>query len=337
MLIHEKMPPGSLYPQITQFSTNYVDFLAAFRSGQTIDDNLDSRVATTLQAGLLRAAIASGHLTRVKNMANPSDFLADITLTKLGAELIQTTLDREFCEIAVELARKSIAEDDGEPHPYVGAVVIKNGKVLETGFRGETGEGRHAEYCVLRKINDDVDNVDLSGCTVYTTLEPCSIRKPGKTPCTNRLINAKVARVVFGLADKDETVFGHSSLSEAGIEIGLFPKDLTEELHKLNKDWSDTRRKPEDVPPPNRVGYLANASYNKPGTPMTANIHLTVRPPKDAGGFFTVEDNAYNVLAHAKTFDEIAMKWLQVNDHLRIVEKMNRVSSGSTDQRLGLN
>ncbi|HEY2497277.1 MAG TPA: deaminase, partial [Candidatus Angelobacter sp.] len=203
------------------------------------------------------------------------------------------------------------------------------------GFRGETGEGRHAEYCALRKINDDVDNVDLSGCTVYTTLEPCSIRKPGKTPCTNRLINAKVARVVYGLGDKDESVYGHVSLAEAGIELGLFPRDLIQELVALNKQWSDTRRQPEVVPPPNRDGYLADAQYYIPGTSIADKIHLIVRPPKNAGGFYTVEDSACNVVAYARTFDEIAVKWQAIDSHKRIVEKMQRASSGSTDQRLG--
>jgi pyrimidine deaminase RibD-like protein len=211
--------------------------------------------------------------------------LVDIFLTDEGAERILTPQDNQYCEMAVALARRSIAENDGEPHPHVGAVVVKDGQILSTGYRGETGEGRHAEYCALKKINNDVDNVDLSGCTVYTTLEPCSIRKQGKTPCTKRLINAKVARVVYGLADKDETVFGHSSLTEAGIDIGVFPKDLAQELQTLNKDWLDTRRKPEVMPPPNRIGYLADASYNKPGTPMTDNIHLVVRAAKRSGWF----------------------------------------------------
>lgn len=238
--------------------------------------------------------------------------------------------------MAVKLARKSIAEKDGEPHPYVGAVVVKDGEVLATGYRGETGEGRHAEYCALRKINDDVGSVDLSGCTVYTTLEPCSNRKPSKKACADRLIKGKVARVVYGLADKDETVYGHVSLAEEGIEIGLFPQDLIQELLTLNKKWSDTRRKPEVMPPPNRIGYLANAQYYKPGTSMEDNIHLVVRPPKEAGGFFTVEDNAYNVLAYARTLEEIAVKWHRIDDEKVIVEKMRRVGSGSTDQRLGL-
>jgi pyrimidine deaminase RibD-like protein len=336
MLIKEKLPQGHIYPQITQFPTSYLDFLAAFRGGQTIDDNLTATViANTPQAAMLKIGITSGHLTK-KGSPIQGESLVDIFLTDEGAEQILTPQDKQYCKMAVGLAGKSIAEGDGEPHPYVGAVVVKDGKVLATGYRGETGEGRHAEYCALRKINDDVDNVDLSGCTVYTTLEPCSIRKPGKTPCTNRLINGKVARVVYGLADKDETVYGHSSLSEAGIEIGLFPKDLIQALLTLNKEWSDTRRKPEVMPPPNGTGWLADASYYKPGTSMTDNIHLVVRPPKDAGGFFTVEDNANRVLAYGRTLEEIAVKWHQIDRQTVIVEKMRRVSSGGSHQLLGL-
>ena len=158
-----------------------------------------------VQTSLYTAAIASGHLMTKGNRIQ-GDFLVDIFLTEEGAEPILTPQDKQYSKMAVELARKSIAENDGEPHPYVGAVVVKDGKVLATGYRGETGEGRHAEFCALKKINDDVDNVDLSGCTVYTTLEPCSIRKPSKTPCTNRLINGKVERVVYGLADKGQFV-----------------------------------------------------------------------------------------------------------------------------------
>jgi hypothetical protein len=138
------------------------------------------------------------------------------------------------------------------------------------------------------------------------------------------------------LADKDETVYGHSSLSEAGIEVGLFPKDLIQGLLALNKEWSDTRRKPEVMPPPNDTSPLANVSYCKPGTPMTDNIHLFVRPPKDAGGFYTVEDAAKTVLAHGRTIDEIALEWRQIHNQKVIVEKLIRQSYGGSDQRLNL-
>jgi pyrimidine deaminase RibD-like protein len=335
MLIHEKLPQGTIYPQITQTPTTYADFLDAFRGGHTIDDNLGAFViAETLQAAMLKIAIASGHLTKTRGKASPNESLADIFLTELGTELIQTAVDRKFCEIAIAESRKSIAEDDGEPHPYVGAVVVKDGKVLAAAYRGETGAGRHAEYCALRKINDDVDNVDLSGCTVYTTLEPCSERKPSKTPCTNRLIDGKALRVVSGMPDKDESVYGHSSLAEAGIEIGFFPKDLMQELLALNKSWSDSRRAKQGVPPPNDTPPLANVTYYKPGTSMLDNTHMFVRPPKDVSGFYTVEDADKNVLAHGRTLEDIAIKWRQIDNQRVIVEKLVRQSWGGSSQLL---
>jgi pyrimidine deaminase RibD-like protein len=337
MLIHTKLPAGHTYPQLTQFPSNYADFLAAFRGGQTVDNNLYLTTGNEVQTHLYKAATASGHLT---TMGNPiqGESLVDIFLTDEGAEHILKSQDIQYCKMAVDLARKSIAENDGEPHPYVGAVVVKDGKVLATGYRGETGEGRHAEFCALNKLNDDIDNVDLSGCTVYTTLEPCSIRKTSKTPCTNRLINGKVARVVYGLADKDETVYGHSSLSEAGIEIGLFPKDLIQGLLVLNKKWSDTRRQPEVPPPPNNTNAIANASYHKPGTSIEENVHLMVRPPKDDGGFYTIEDGARNVLAHSRSLEEIGVKWRGIDVQKVLVEKLVRqgYSNSSGSQLLNL-
>src|SRR5665213_3447024 len=323
MLIHEKLRPGHIYPQLTHFPTNYDDFLAAFRGGQTVDNNPYLTTADTPQTQLYKAAIMSGHLTTKGNPVQ-GESLLDIFLTDAGAERILASQDKPFCQQAVEWAKNSIAEKDGKLHPYVGAVIVKNGKVISTGFRGETGEGRHAEFCALMKLNDDVDNVDLSGCTVYTTLEPCSIRKPSKTPCTNRLINGKVARVVYGLADKDETVYGHYSLSAAGIEIGLFPKDLIQELLVLNKKWSDTRRKPEVLPPPNSTDAIAWVSYHKPGTSMEDAIRLFVRRPKDVGGFFTIENADKNVLAYGRTLEEIGVEWHRINTQKRLVEKLTR-------------
>jgi pyrimidine deaminase RibD-like protein len=328
MLIHEKLRPGHIYPQLIQFPANYADFLAAFRGGQTVDNNTYLTTGNAVQTHLYKGAIASGHLTTKGNPIQ-GESLLDIFLTDAGAELIFVPQDRKFCERAVELAKKSVAENDGELHPYVGAVIVKDGKILSTGFRGETGEGRHAEFCALKNFNEDVDKVDLSGCPVYTTLEPCSKRKPPKIPCATRLINAKAARVVSGMPDKDKDVYGFSSLAEAGIRIGLFPNDLMQELLALNKEWSETRRKPEILPPPNDTNAIANVSYNKPGTSMLDNIHLYVRPPKDADGFYTIEDAAKNVLAHGRTLEEIAVEWRRIDTQKVLVEKLDRQGNGN--------
>jgi hypothetical protein len=61
---------------------------------------------------------------------------------------------------------------------------------------------------------------------------------------------------------------------------------------------------------------------------MTDNIHLFVRPPKDAGGFYTTEDAAKNVLAHGRTLEEIAIEWHRIDDQKVIVEKLVRQSYG---------
>ena len=237
-----------------------------------------------------------------------------------------------FAKAAIAEARKSVAEDD-RLHPKVGVVIVKEGIVLATGYRGDSGKGDHGEYGALKKLTP----ADVKGATVYTTLEPCSERKPPKKSCTDRLIEGKVARVVYGMGDKHESVYGHASLQEAGIAVASFPDDLMQELLDLNKEWTDSLRKPEVAPPPNRDGCLAYAQYHKPGTSMLDNIQLVVRPPKNADGYFTVEDNSYNVVAYARTFDEIAVKWHALDTHKRLVEKMQRVNWGNNaDQRLGL-
>ncbi len=178
MLIREKLPPGHIYPQLSQAPiTTYADFLNFFRGGQTLDDNNELTTAPTGQNAMFRTAIASGHLARERNMEIPNEFLLDVSLTKSGSELIQTVLDRAFCERAIAEARKSVAEDD-RPHPHVGVVIVKDGKILATGYRGESGTGDHGEFCALKKLNE----TEVKGASVYTTLEPCSTRKPPINP-----------------------------------------------------------------------------------------------------------------------------------------------------------
>jgi pyrimidine deaminase RibD-like protein len=326
MLIHKKLPQGHLYPQITQFPANYADFLAAFRGGQTVDNNTYLTTANTPQTAMYKTALLSGHL-RTEGNPIQGEYLLDIFLTDAGAESILVPQDRPFCERAVELAKKSVGEDD-RLHPFVGVVIVKDGTILATGYRGESGDGDHGEYCALKKINEDVGKVNLSGCTVYTTLEPCSKRKPRKIPCATRLITAKPTRVVSGMPDKDKDVYGLSSLAEAGIHIGLFPNDLMQELLALNKEWSDSRR-PDRIVPPNDTNAIADVSYRKLGTTIVDNIHLYVRPPKDAGGFYTIEDAAKNVLAYGRTLEEIGREWRRIDTEKMLVEKLVRQGHGN--------
>src|SRR6516164_4710745 len=80
------------------------------------------------------------------------------------------------------------------PNPHVGAVVIKDARLLGAGHHERAGE-EHAEAIALREAGDAA-----RGATLYVTLEPCN--HDGRTPpCTGAIVRAKVTRVVVGCND----------------------------------------------------------------------------------------------------------------------------------------
>lgn len=112
---------------------------------------------------------------------------------------------------ALELAERGRGRV--EPNPLVGAVVVLDGELVGEGWHAEYG-GPHAEVAALREAGHRA-----RGATVYVTLEPCSHH--GKTPpCTDALIAADVARLVYAAADPDPAARGGASrLTEHGIEV----------------------------------------------------------------------------------------------------------------------
>src|SRR4051794_38735892 len=93
-------------------------------------------------------------------------------------------------ELSVAVARKSVAEN-AELHPKVGAVLVRDGEIIEHACRGEQGPGDHAEFTLFEK---KLAGYDLSGSDLFTTLEPCTYRKK-HTPCAEWVITKKIARV----------------------------------------------------------------------------------------------------------------------------------------------
>jgi pyrimidine deaminase RibD-like protein/NTP pyrophosphatase (non-canonical NTP hydrolase) len=145
----------------------------------------------------------------------------------------------EFCRLAVDEAKRSKPEDN-RPHPRVGVVVVKDGKVIATAHRGEH-PGEHAEYIALeRKLKDG----SIAGATVYTTLEPCTVRKQPKIPCATRLAERKVGKVVIGTLDPNPLISGKGQLSlrERNVVTELFPEDLMREIEEINREFSRSFR-----------------------------------------------------------------------------------------------
>jgi pyrimidine deaminase RibD-like protein len=146
---------------------------------------------------------------------------------------------RVFEVLAIQEAQHSVAEDE-RPHPRVGAVVVKDGKVVSQAHRGEIPKG-HAEFIALEgKLADDL----VAGSTVYTTLEPCTTRTHPKIPCAERLIERRVARVFVGMLDPNPDIqgFGIRALNKAGIETQFFPRDLQSQIEDLNREFIRAQR-----------------------------------------------------------------------------------------------
>jgi pyrimidine deaminase RibD-like protein/NTP pyrophosphatase (non-canonical NTP hydrolase) len=142
--------------------------------------------------------------------------------------------DQVFMRRAIDEAQKSVPED-GRHHPVVGVVVVKNGSVIATGFRGEY-PSEHAEYVALeRRLKDDV----IAGSTVYTTLEPCTTRNHPKVPCAQRLVERKIARVVIGILDPNPLISGKGQqlLRDANIVTELFPSEFMSQVEEQNRDF----------------------------------------------------------------------------------------------------
>ena len=131
--------------------------------------------------------------------------------------------DRIHMSEALRLAKMGLYTTS--PNPRVGAVVVRDGTVIGTGWHRRAGEP-HAEINALQGI-------DAKGAEIYVTLEPCSHH--GRTPpCADALIAAGLSRVVVAMEDPNPLVAGRgiSRLREAGIrvECGL----LENEARALN-------------------------------------------------------------------------------------------------------
>ncbi len=119
--------------------------------------------------------------------------------------------EEQFMKRAIELAKQGVGWT--APNPLVGAVVVKNGRVIGEGYHRKYGE-LHAERNALAACTEDP-----AGATLYVTLEPCC--HYGKTPpCTEIIIEKKIAKVVIGSRDPNPKVAGKGAriLREHGIE-----------------------------------------------------------------------------------------------------------------------
>jgi diaminohydroxyphosphoribosylaminopyrimidine deaminase/5-amino-6-(5-phosphoribosylamino)uracil reductase len=131
-----------------------------------------------------------------------------------------------YMELAIKLAVQ--AKGMTSPNPQVGAVVVKNGRIIGRGYHKKAGLS-HAEIVAL-----DEAGKAAAGAVLYTTLEPCT--HFGRTPpCVHRIIASRLRQVVVGTVDPNPANNGRGirMLREAGIKVTVGV--LEERLKRLNE------------------------------------------------------------------------------------------------------
>lgn len=120
--------------------------------------------------------------------------------------------EEAYMRLALELAEKGCGWT--APNPMVGAVIVKNGRIIGQGWHEKYG-GLHAERNALAACMESPE-----GATMYVTLEPCC-HHGKQPPCVEAILQAKIARVVIGSADPNPLVAGKGVriLREHGVSV----------------------------------------------------------------------------------------------------------------------
>ena len=134
--------------------------------------------------------------------------------------------EKKFMEEALRLAKMGIGKVN--PNPMVGAVVVKDGMIIGSGYHKEYG-GHHAEVYALEEAGTLAEGADL-----FVTLEPCS--HYGKTPpCTEKILKFGIKRCFIGSFDPNKSVSGNGAeyLRKNGVEVKTHI--MKEECDSLNR------------------------------------------------------------------------------------------------------
>lgn len=134
--------------------------------------------------------------------------------------------DTGFMSRAIAIARQG--EGFVNPNPLVGAVIVKNGRIIGEGYHARFG-APHAEIMAIQNATGPI-----KGATLYVTMEPCN--HFGKTPpCSDRIIREKFGKVVYGIKDPNPGVEGGGAAKIAGKGIEVQGGICKDDIEKLNE------------------------------------------------------------------------------------------------------
>ncbi len=149
-----------------------------------------------------------------------------------------TDPDRDHMRVAIDIARRGAMAGE----PPVGACLIKDGELIAVSHNGVIGDldiTAHAEIRVIREACRSLRRLDLTGCELVSTVEPCCM-------CLAASHYARISRIVYGasLADINAHTHGELMLTHEAVLAGVDPKPairgdvLGDECRALLHEWS---------------------------------------------------------------------------------------------------
>lgn len=150
-----------------------------------------------------------------------------------------TDKDIFFMQRALECAQKAYNKDEVP----VGAVIVKDNKIISKGYNKSItlkDATAHAEIIAIRKACKKLNNYRLNDCSIYVTIEPCSM-------CTGALIHARIKNIYFGAKDIKTgacgSVFNIANSNKLNHNINIFGGLLEQDCAKIIKQFFKNKRK----------------------------------------------------------------------------------------------
>src|SRR3972149_808713 len=137
---------------------------------------------------------------------------------------------KTYMQMALRLAKKGMGITS--PNPMVGAVVVKDGRVIGRGYHKGPGTW-HAEAVAIRDAG-----AEAKGATLYINLESCCHTDKRTPPCTKEIIRSQIRRLVIGMADPNPMLNGRGIQELAGAGIQIQKGILYPEAVRLNEIYS---------------------------------------------------------------------------------------------------
>lgn len=152
-----------------------------------------------------------------------------MTISTEIPEAADESSEQKFMGLAIVEMKKC------QGKPKVGVVIVKNGKVVATGYRQN---GIHGERVAIEAAI--AAGIKLKGATMFTTLEPCVSLGSKTDPCATLITQCEISHVYIGRYDAHPQInrLGWKGLTDAGIVCKDFTAELRSEIDELNSEFT---------------------------------------------------------------------------------------------------